>query len=58
MTDDNPALESDEEFEGVGAHRDNPRYDQVDEEEPEELVRVSDVVEAVEALEVVDSPDE
>lgn len=24
-------LESDEEFEGVGAHEDNPRYDPVDE---------------------------
>ena len=27
-----PWLESDEEFEGVGAHRDNPRYDPVDED--------------------------
>lgn len=25
-------LESDDEFEGVGAHRDNPRYDPVDED--------------------------
>lgn len=24
---DQPWLESDEEFEGVGAHRDNPRFD-------------------------------
>lgn len=27
-----PWLESDDEFEGVGAHRDNPRYDPVDED--------------------------
>lgn len=33
MTDTNPALESDEEFEGIGAHPDNLRYDKVDEEE-------------------------
>ena len=34
MNDPDPApwLESDEEFEGVGAHRDNPRYMPVDEE--------------------------
>ena len=28
---DTPWLESDEDFEGVGAHRDNPRYHPVDE---------------------------
>lgn len=28
---DAPWLESDEEFEGVGAHRNNPRYSPVDE---------------------------
>lgn len=27
-----PWLEDDDEFEGVGAHRDNPRYDPVDED--------------------------
>lgn len=34
MTDTNaaPWLEPDDEFEGVGAHRDNPRYDPADEE--------------------------
>lgn len=27
MEPEYPFLESDDEFEGVGAHRDNPRYD-------------------------------
>lgn len=30
---DKPWIESDEEFEGVGAHPDNPRYDDVDDGE-------------------------
>lgn len=30
---DHPWLEDDDEFEGVGAHRDNPRYDPVDEDD-------------------------
>ncbi len=35
--DQRPAwLESDDEFEGVGAHRDNPRYDPVDEDDAKE----------------------
>lgn len=33
LKDPKPWLESDDEFEGVGAHADNPRYDPVDEED-------------------------
>lgn len=36
-----PWLEADHEFEGVGAHRLNPRYDPVDEPVPQDKVRLS-----------------
>lgn len=34
---DAPWLEKDDEFEGVGAHRDNPRYDHIPEDVPEDV---------------------
>lgn len=37
-----PWLEPDDQFEGVGAHRLNPRYDPVDEEEPEQQLNLAD----------------
>ena len=44
MTEPAPWLELDSEFEGVGAHRLNPRYDPVDEPSPQSKARLAALV--------------